>query len=123
MGSEKWLDFTSMDYSFYHQLNIHFISTNLAIVPGPLKLEVQQLFREKYNGDPSSFVYMGYDQFLFACELLNAFGEHFPEFISNKRFEYSNNRFQLSLAHHCYHNQFLQVFAFNELELVAVPMR
>lgn len=122
IGSEKWLDFTSMDYSFYKQLKIHFLSTNLSNIPNVQSKQMRIEFREKYNGDPSEFAYMGYDQVLFACELLNAFGPHFPLFIPNKSFEYSNNRFELVPSNNCYHNRFLQVLQYKDAELVAVPL-
>ena len=122
VGTQKWLDFTSMDYSFYHQLKVHFITSSLTNVTSRNTLEMQKIFRTKYNGDPSDFSYMGYDQFLFACELLNAFGEHFPIFITNKAFTYSGTRFKLVMANHCYHNQFMQIYAFQEKELIEVPM-
>lgn len=119
-GSDKWMDFTSVDYSFWNQLNVHFLAGDLAELGNPQSNEMRRQFREMFNGDPSPFAYSGYDQMLFAGELLNAFGEYFPLFIENKTFEYSNTRFSLIKSNNCYQNKFLEIIAFQDSKLVSV---
>lgn len=120
IGSDKWMDFSGMDYSFLSQLNVHFLSSDLSELGSSQSAEMIEIFRELYHGDPSGFVMAGYDQLLFAAELLDAFGEHFPLFILDKRFEYSNNSFRISSLNNCYHNRSLEVIHFNEFELQRV---
>ena len=65
-GSEKWLEFSSMDYSFWMQLNVHLICSDRAQVNNPQSLAMRKQFRTMFNGDPSDFAFTGYDQMLFA---------------------------------------------------------
>lgn len=117
IGSDRWLDFSSVDYSFWNQLNVHFISSDLAEQGTPQAVEMKRKFRSMYNGDPGRFAYMGYDQMLFATELLNAFGEYFPMFVQDKTFEYSNTRFTLTSFNNCYQNKFLEILEFKDSKL------
>lgn len=117
IGPDKWLDFTSVDYSFWNQLHVHFISSDLAEQGTPQAVEMKRKYRSLYNGDPGRFAYMGYDQMLFATELLNAFGEHFPMFVQDKTFEYSNTRFTLTNHNNCYQNRFIEVLEFKDSKL------
>ncbi len=119
-SSDKWLEFTSVDYSFWQQLNLHFLSSDLSELGNAQSNEMRKRYRTLFNGDPSSFAYAGYDQMLFASELLNAFGEFFPLFIENKSFEYSNNTFALTKYNNCYQNRFLQIISFQDSKLSAI---
>ncbi|MFY0643370.1 MAG: amino acid ABC transporter substrate-binding protein [Bacteroidia bacterium] len=119
-GSERWLDFNAMDYSFWLQLNVHLICSDRAQVNNPLSIEMRKQFRSMFNGDPSGFAYSGYDQMLFAGQLLHAFGEHFPLFVLDHNFEYSNTNFKLRRSGHCMSNSFLYILAFKDHKLEAV---
>lgn len=119
-GSEKWLDFSSVDYSFWNQLNVHFIASDLAEQGTAQSIQMKRAYRNMYNGDPSSFAYMGYDQMLFASELLNAFGKYFTLFIQDKTFEYSNTRFTMTNHNNCYQNKFIEILNFKDSKLISV---
>ncbi len=122
-GSDRWLDFSSVDFSFWNQLNVHFITDDLAETGNARSLEMRRSFRTKYNGDPSNFSYAGYDQMLFAGQLLHAFGEYFPTFVTGHTFEYSNSRFKLEEINNCYHNRYLHIIAFKNNKLEAIELR
>jgi hypothetical protein len=63
---------------------------------------------------------MGYDQLLFACESLDAFGKYFPIFLTDKSVSYNNTDFHLVKSANCFQNRFLQVFRFEEMAIVPV---
>ena len=121
-GSDRWLDFSSVDFSFWNQLNVHFITSDLAETGNARSLEMRKNFRAKYNGDPSSFSYAGYDQMLFAGQLLHAFGEYFPSFVSGHTFEYANSRLKFEELNHSYHNRYLHLLAFRNNKLEAIDL-
>jgi ABC-type branched-subunit amino acid transport system substrate-binding protein len=122
MAPDSWMDFTSVDYSFWKRLNIEFISTNLATIHNEQSKTVARYYRQDYKGDPSMYTYKGYDHMLFSAELLNAFGKYFPVFITDRKFEYSNTAFKLVKAGNCLHNKYIQTFTFEEDRLTAVKM-
>ncbi len=120
VSSDKWLDFSSVDFKYWERLKLHFISENVAQVPNSQSINVVEAYREVYRDDPSWFTYRGYDQLMFACEALDAFGELFPVFLENKSVAYSNSIFCLTKASNCFHNQYLQVFKYEEKEVQPV---
>ena len=118
MGPDSWLDFSSVDYKYWEQLNISFISTNKAEVPNKQSLEMYSKFKARYKGEPSWYTYMGYDQLLFSCEVLNAFGKYFPLFLENKKVEYGNCSFNLVKDNFYYDNNQLEIFKFTDYQLI-----
>ena len=122
MGPEHWLEFSSVDYSYWEKLHVCFISTNAAEVRNKQSIEMLTQFHSQFKGEPSWFTYMGYDQLLFTCELLDAFGTAFPSFISNKVLPYSNSSFNMVMVDGAYNNRFLQLFQFREKELIPLSL-
>jgi len=114
MAPDKWMDFTSVDYKFWDRLNIHFITTELGAAGNKHKEIAVDEYRRMFNGDPSEFTLMGYDQMLFGGEVLHAFGKYFPLFVTDKRFDYSNSSFNLKKIDNCFHNEYIQVISFKD---------
>jgi ABC-type branched-subunit amino acid transport system substrate-binding protein len=120
VGSDKWLDFSSVDFNYWERLHIHFISENSAIIPNEEAKAMTYNYRLQYRDDPSWFAYRGYDQLLFACEALDAFGEFFPLFLENKSISYTNSDFCITKTNNCFHNKYINVFKYEEKEVVPV---
>jgi len=122
VGPDNWLDFSSVDYSYLEKLHVCFLGTNSAEVANDQSIEMLRSFHSQYKGEPSWFTYMGYDQLLFTCELLDAFGTYFPLFIENKKISYSNTSFNMSQIDGAYNNMFIQLFQFQDKELIPVSV-
>jgi hypothetical protein len=120
VGPEKWLEFSDIDYNQWSKVNISFITTNKASIAMVSSSAMLSQYRSMYKDDPSTYAYMGYDQLLFACESLDAFGKYFPLFITDKSVSYSNTDFHLVKTASCFQNRFLQVFKFEELAVLPV---
>ena len=83
-------------------------------------VQMQRDYRQWYKDDPSWYAYMGYDQLLFACETLDAFGKYFPLFITGKSLSYSNTNFELTKTETCFQNKYLQIYQLRDRELIPV---
>ncbi|MEY2924139.1 MAG: hypothetical protein RLZZ337_687 [Bacteroidota bacterium] len=123
MGPDSWLEFSSVDYSYWEKLKVCFIGTNAAEIKNEQSEVMLQRFHSQYKGEPSWFTYMGYDHILFTCELLDAFGKYFPLFVENKVVPYSNTNFNLVKQDGAFHNQYIQVFQFRDKEVIPVSMQ
>ena len=121
MGSDKWLEYSSVDFEYWERLNMCFLSTNLAQVPNKSAKEMTLRYRNYYRDDPSWYTYMGYDQLMFACEVLDAFGQYFPLFLENKVITYSNTSFNMTMTDNCFHNKYLQIFQYRDKEIITLP--
>ena len=120
VGPEKWLEFSNVDYNQWSKVNMSFMTTNKASIPIESSTSMLSQYRSMYKDDPSSYAYMGYDQLLFACEALNAFGKYFPLFLTDKSVTYTNTDFHLVKTATCFQNRFLQVFKFEEFAVLPV---
>ena len=120
IGPDKWLGFSDIDYKQWDQVNISFVSTNKAFIALEDSSSMVAIYRTMYYDDPSTYAFMGYDQLLFACESLDAFGKYFPIFLTDKSVSYNNTDFHLVKSANCFQNRFLQVFRFEEMAIVPV---
>ncbi len=120
IGSDKWLEFSSVDYNHWERLNFRFISTNLAQVPNEKAIDLKRSYRYEYNNDPSWFTFKGYDHLLFACETLDAFGKYFPLFLEDKTISYSNSNFCITKEGNSFDNKYIQILEFKERKIVPV---
>jgi ABC-type branched-subunit amino acid transport system substrate-binding protein len=120
VGPDKWLDFSSVDYSQWEKLNITFIGKNKAQLHNDKSKEMVSQYRLLYNDDPSWYTYMGYDHLLFSCEVLNAFGEYFPLFIEGKDLAYTNTNIKLNKEGNCFQNQYITILQLRDSKLIDV---
>jgi len=120
MGSEKWMEYSSVDFGQWQKLNVTFISTNKAQVVNDKSRYVIDNYRLNYKDDPSWYTYMGYDQMLFAVEALDAFGSFFPLFLEGKSIEYANSNMAITKTSTCFQNKFIQMYKLEKSELKAV---
>ncbi|NNJ54801.1 MAG: amino acid ABC transporter substrate-binding protein [Bacteroidia bacterium] len=121
MGSDKWLEYSSVDFEYWERLNMCFLSTNLAQVRNEMATEMTRRYRYQYKDDPSWYTYMGFDQLLFSCEVLDAFGQYFPMFLENKVITYGNSSFNMTMTDNCFHNKYLQIFQYKDKEIITIP--
>ncbi len=117
MGSDKWMDFSNVDFSYWERLNIVFLGTYKAHTINDEALYVRDTYRENYRDDPSWYTYLGYDQMLFALEALDAFGRYFPIFLEDKAISYANTNMVITKTKACFQNKYLQMFTLSESEL------
>lgn len=117
IGPDSWLDFSSVDFNYWQDLNIRFITTNTAEIHNDESKVFSELYKKSYNGIPSSYAYLGYDHFLFACQALDAFGTYFPLFLENKRVVYSNTSFYWVKQDFYYQNQHLKILKMEDFGL------
>lgn len=122
VGPEDWLSFTSVDFNQLERLKVTYISTNKANVPNKFSTHVMQDYRLNYKDDPSWYTYMGHDQILFACEVLDAFGKYFPLFIEGKSIPYANTNIELTKTATCFQNKYIQLFELRDMELRAISI-
>lgn len=122
IGPDNWLNFSSVDFNYWEKLKVCFIGTNAAEVPNAESKTMLQRFHAQYKGEPSWFTYMGYDQLLFTCELLDAFGQYFPLFVENKVVTYGNTQFNLVRDEGIYNNRFIQIFQYSDKQVVPLEM-
>jgi ABC-type branched-subunit amino acid transport system substrate-binding protein len=120
VGPDKWLDFSSVDYSQWERLNITFIGKDKAQLQNDKSKEMVSKYRLLYNDDPSWYTYMGYDHLLFSCEVLNAFGEYFPLFIEGKDLAYTNTNIKLKKEGNCFQNQYVTILQLRDSKLIDV---
>ncbi|MDB9791647.1 hypothetical protein OAB43_02565, partial [Bacteroidia bacterium] len=122
VGPEDWMSFTSVDFNQLERLKITYISTNKANVPNKFTTQVIENYRSSYKDDPSWYTYMGHDQVLFACEVLDAFGKYFPLFIEDKSIPYANTNIKLTKTNTCFQNKYIQLFELREMELRSIKI-
>lgn len=118
VGSDKWLKFNNVDYTQWAKLKATFLSTNKAEVPNEKAKELMNNYRLAYNDDPSFYSYMGYDQLLFGCEILDAFGGYFPLFITEKKITYTNMDMQMEKGATSVNNRFIQMYRLEDFQLI-----
>ena len=122
VGPEDWMSFTSVDFNQLERLKITYVSTNKANVPNKFTTQVIENYRSNYKDDPSWYTYMGHDQVLFACEVLDAFGKYFPLFIEGKSIPYANTNIKLTKTTTCFQNKYIQLFELREMELRSIKI-
>ena len=77
-------------------------------------------YRLSYKDDPSWYTYMGYDQMLFALEMLDAFGGYFPLYMEGKSIPYANSTMVITKTPTCFQNKFIQLYKLEDCELKAI---
>ena len=117
IGPDNWLDFSSVDFKYWQDLNMRFLTTFMAEVKNDESEAFNTLYRTAYKGNPSMYAYLGYDHFLFSCQVLDAFGKYFPLFLENKRVTYSNTSFYWIKQDFYYQNQHLKVLKMEDFGL------
>ncbi|MDA8886627.1 ABC transporter substrate-binding protein [Bacteroidia bacterium] len=118
IGSDKWMEFSNIDYGQLERLSVTYLSTSKAQVPNELSTGLIRNYRGMYKGVPSWHTYMGYDQLLFACETLDAFGKYFPIFIEGKALNYSNSNMEFKKTSSCFQNKYLQLYQLRDREII-----
>lgn len=117
MGSDKWMEFSNVDFSYWERLNTTFLGTNKAHTLNDEAAYVRDNYRQNYRNDPSWYTYIGYDQMLFALEALDAFGRYFPLFLEGKSIPYANTNMVITKTETCFQNKYLQLFTLSGSEL------
>ncbi|PCJ64388.1 MAG: hypothetical protein COA58_13625 [Bacteroidetes bacterium] len=120
IGSDEWMDFSSVDYNQLERLKVTFVSTYKAQVPNEMSIKVQKNYRLEYKDDPSWYTYMGHDQLLFTCEILDAFGGYFPLFLEGKKLSYANTDIALTKTATCFQNKYLQFFQLQDMAIIPI---
>ncbi len=118
VGADKWLEFSSVDYNQWERLNVTFIGTNKAQIANDKSNQMVSTYRLWYHDDPSWYTYMGFDHLLFACEVLDAFGEYFPLFIEGKDLAYTNTNIKLNKEGNCFQNQYITILQLRDSKLI-----
>lgn len=120
MGSDKWMEYSSVDFGQWQKLKVTFLSTNKAQVVNDKSRYVIDNYRLNYKDDPSWYTYMGYDQMLFALEALDAFGGYFPLFLEGKSIPYANSNLAITKTATCFQNKYIQLYTLEDGELKAI---
>lgn len=123
VGSDKLLEFNDVDYNQWEKLNITFLSENKSQIPNPRSNLMKINYRSDYRDDPSLFSYMGYDHVLFACEILNAFGNYFPLFIEDNEISYANMNFCMRRTPSNLQNKYLGIFRLVDGQLMVEEIK
>jgi hypothetical protein len=123
VGSDKLLEFNDVDYNQWEKLNITFLSENKSQIPNPRSNLMKINYRSDYRDDPSLFSYMGYDHLLFACEILNAFGNYFPLFIEGNEISYANMNFCMRRTPSNLQNKYLGIFRLVDGQLMVEEIK
>ena len=123
VGSDKLLEFNDVDYNQWGKLNITFLSENKSQIPNPRSNLMKINYRLDYRDDPSWFSYMGYDHLLFACEILNAFGNYFPLFIEGNEISYANMNFCMLRTPSNFQNKYLGIFHLVDGQLIVEEIK
>lgn len=123
VGSDKLLEFNDVDYNQWEKLNITFLSENKSQIPNPRSNLMKINYRSDYRDDPSLFSYMGYDHVLFACEILNAFGNYFPLFIQGNEISYANMNFCMRRTPSNLQNKYLGIFRLVDGQLMVEEIK
>ena len=118
--SDRWMDFHNVDYKQLGKLNVTYISTDKSILPNEMAKSMYKSYTRKYRDTPSSYTYMGYDQFLFACESLDAFGKYFPIFLEGKTISYANTDFTLTKTPSVFQNNYLMLYRFEDNKIIPI---
>ena len=117
VGLKEWLDFKVIDYPMWNNLNLHYGSKFYLDYKDSTITELRKEYRESFKGEPSEYFYIAYDQMMFFGEALYAFGENFPKYIKNTRFEYIHNSFQLDEKKGYYENSSINLIQFVDFSL------
>ena len=120
IGSDKWMEFSNVDFGQWQKLNVTFLSTNKAHVLNDNARFMLANYRLNYRDDPSFYTYMGYDQMLFSLEVLDAFGTFFPLFLEGKSISYANSTMEITKTSTCFQNKFIQLYKLEDYELKAI---
>lgn len=120
MGSDKWMEYSSVDFGQWQKLKVTFLSTHKAQVVNDMSRYVIDNYRLNYKDDPSWYTYMGYDQMLFAVEALDAFGQYFPLFLEGKSIPYANSNMAITKTKTCFQNKYMQLYTLDKSELKAL---
>ena len=118
--SDRWMNFHNVDYKQLGKLNVTYISTEKSIMPNTMAQSMYRSYTRKYKGTPSSYTYMGYDQFLFACESLDAFGKYFPMYLEGKTISYANTDFSLTKTPSVFQNNYLMLYRFEDHKIIPI---
>jgi hypothetical protein len=103
-GDQAWLNFNDNDYMFWKTLQVHIMANDYPDPTDSLYMDTRLKFRESFAQDPSAYAMRGYDQMTFMGDLLMAFGEHFPDFIDYRNFQYQNTAFEFVPFRGCRQN-------------------
>jgi len=76
-GNARWRNFDSVDYEYYHSMNLHLSVTNYVDYQRPEVKSFLARYRALYRTEPSPFAFQGYDVGAFFLRALYTKGPHF----------------------------------------------
>lgn len=118
--NESVLNSENNEYKFWNELDVHVLAERFVNYSSYPPNEFRMNYREQFGIDPDKYCIMGYDQFSFVGECLLTFGSVFPEFITNKTFQYSNSRYHFTPHGNIYQNKGIKFYRFSEFKLEEV---
>ena len=76
-GNAKWRSFDSVNYEYYHSMNLHLSVSNYIDYQRSDVKHFLARYRALYHAEPSPFAYQGYDVGIFFLRALHTRGVHF----------------------------------------------
>lgn len=116
-GFKEWLDLKNNDYKIWERCEMHLIASGFVDYHDTAVMNFRQQYREKFMGEPTDYVFKGYDDFLFFGEALLAFGPDFIRFIPNREFRYLYNTYKFVLGDKCFENHGIAILRFKDYKL------
>ena len=123
VGYPNWNTIEKLDYSYAHDLKLHFVVPQLVDYNEQCSQNFVSIFRTRFNNDPNVLAFQGYDiayNFIYA---LGMFGEdcfecfnHVPHhFLSTGGIIFNNT------PGNGYNNQYWNIYTIQDYEIIRIP--
>lgn len=122
-GSEDWTEFRVVEIDQLNNLNLHVYDNFFIDYQDEDVKYFVKAFREKYETEPGSIAFQGYDIGLYFLTALMQYGANFDECFSkmNVKTLQSEYNFYQATDECCYQNQYINIYRFKDYK--AVNMR
>lgn len=119
-GMPGWMDYDNLDFEYLEALHYHFASPYFIDYSSPVTKRFIVRYRSEFGGDPSSFVFSGYDVTLFFLQQLRATGTGFVPGVPEQKGNGIQQSFSFvrSDAESGYENTGLRIVHISDYEIV-----
>ncbi len=94
-GMPQWMEYERIDYTLYHNLNLHLSSSYYINRDIPAIQDFQRNYFNRLGILPTPEAFMGYDMTLYACRMLRKYGTRFQFSLENTPGQGLHTRFEI----------------------------
>jgi LysM repeat protein/ABC-type branched-subunit amino acid transport system substrate-binding protein len=119
-GMQNWMSYDNLDFEYLNHLSLHLPSNTFVDYSNPATRDFIAKYRQKYNTEPETFAFQGYDATMYFLSSLQKYGSGFLRSLPENKFAglESNYLFSQFPADSGFENKFVYILKYQDYKLV-----